>query len=420
MILVFEPIYSGTSHAPGNAHLLATIATAVSPVEVRMHAEPGHLAELQRAADLASVGTLTFREIALAPRLRGQVNVVSAGRFRHELRMLMRALGDTPNGEPCLIVLASATGTAITAARLALRLAGRRGGVQVGLHGDLNAIEGWRTRNPLLRPFDLRGQLSRPARGVRFLVFEPAIARELGRLLPAADGRTDVLPLAVNSSEMRLWHPPPPPPPLRIGLVGQTTRAKGIGPFLETARRFRQSHGERVEFHIVGRRMPDTDPATLADIAHAVPDTHLSRPEFLQRLAALHYVFLPLEPIYYRLSASGALLDALTWLKPVIATDLPIVADLFAAGGDIGHLCPSVEAMQDALRQILDAPDPARYGRQVEALRQLRETRTPEALAPVYRRMLEAGFSTLGLPPSGAAQGAGGAGYVRGAPARSV
>lgn len=396
IVLVFEPTYTGTTHAPGNSHLVQIVARALPQARVRVHADASHLTELQADAALAALGNVECRPITLAPRLRGQVNVVSWERFRHEFAMLRAALAEAPRGEAVLILLASATGTAIAAALLAARLAGGRVAVQAGLHGDLNAIEGWRTANPLLRRFDLRGMLEGAGARAGFLVFEPAIARELARIAPRAAARIDVLPLSVNVSELAHWRAPPAAPPLNIGLVGQTTAAKGIGPFLETARRFRaEREAGQVAFHIVGKRMPETSPESLSDIAEAVPDAHLSRAEFLRRLAGLHYVFLPLQPSYYRLSASGAVLDAITWLRPVIATRLPIVEDLFAQAGDIGHLCDDVAGMQRVLEGLIARPDPERYAGQVEALRQLRQTRTPDALAGPYRRLLAARWPDL-------------------------
>jgi hypothetical protein len=118
----------------------------------------------------------------------------------------------------------------------------------------------------------------------------------------------------------------------------------------------------------------------------------MPRAAYIERLLSLHYVFLPLKPVYYRLSPSGGFIDALTWLKPVIATRLPIIADCFDEGGDIGHLCDDLAGMQAVLRAIMARPEPARYARQVEALRRVRARREPAALAPAYRRLVVEGF----------------------------
>jgi len=106
-------------------------------------------------------------------------------------------------------------------------------------------------------------------------------------------------------------------------------------------------------------------------------------------------VFLPLQPEYYRLAASGALLDAITWLKPVIATSVPIVSDIFARYGDIGYLCDSTTDMQQALRTVLTKMDSVRYAGEVEAMRQVREARLPAMLAQAVGSILRTHFHEL-------------------------
>jgi hypothetical protein len=92
------------------------------------------------------------------------------------------------------------------------------------------------------------------------------------------------------------------------------------------------------------------------------------------------------------LSASGALLDAITWLKPVIAKRLPIVEALFRRFGDIGYLCDDESAMHDSLETAVTALDAARYRRQAEAMRMVWDSRSPAALAVDYRATMQQMF----------------------------
>ncbi|MCS6855193.1 MAG: hypothetical protein NZ523_10645 [Elioraea sp.] len=395
MIIVAELVDGGTGHAFGNAAWSQAIARAAPAQAVRVVGAADHAAALRADAALAALPNVSIGEIPIPETHRGKVNVVSWARFREEVRALRAALADVPREEPVLVVLAQACPTAVFAARLVARLDRRRLGVQMVLHGFLNAIEGWRSRLPWLRRFDLRGLMEAPPSRVRFLALEEAIRDELRRLIPALGERVDVLPLPANEAEIPLTTPVPLVHPIRIGLVGQTTAPKGIGPFLELARSLKARFGERVEFHVVGRRFPDTPREALAVLARPIPDCHMSRAEFIERIAPLHYVCLPLGAEYYRLSPSGALIDAITWLKPIVATDLPIVRTAFRDGGDIGAMVPDREAMERELASLIEAPDPARYARQVAALRQLREARRPPALAARYRAILEAGFADV-------------------------
>jgi len=389
VILIFELTWTGTYHAPGNSVTIQTISRACPEEEIRVFAEASHLQELQRDEALRQQPGISFHEMPLAPWFRYRQHIVSMRRMLREFSIIRSALRAAPRGEPCLIMFLSATSTAIFVASLMLRLTRRRLAVQVGLHGELHSLLGWRPRNPLARALDFTSALRGPHDPrLRFLVLEEAIRQELARIAPPAAARTDVLPLPVNLGELPLVPEPELHRPVQIGFVGQATEAKGISAFLDTAAAFRERYPGLVEFHLIGRMMPDSDPARFAALDSPASERHLSRQEFLDRLARLDFVFLPFNPGYYNLSASGALLDAITWLKPIIATRLPIVSDLFARFGDIGYLCDDPDGMRVALAQIVTRPDPARYREQAAALRRARAARMPSVLADQYRSIL--------------------------------
>jgi glycosyltransferase involved in cell wall biosynthesis len=402
VILVVEPTWTGTLHAPGNSATIQTISDAFPDQQVRVFADATHLHELQRDPALTGRG-VSFHPITLDQAYLHRPHIVSLRRLASEIRILRGALRAAPRHEPCLILLISATSTAIFAAAMLLRLSRRRIGVQVGLHGDLNSLFGWRSRNPLSRALDLPSMMrARGPRHLRFLVLEEAIREELARLAPEAARRTDVLPLPINVAELPLVPEPRLARPLRIGFIGQATEAKGIGAFLEIARDFKARYGDAVEFHLIGRVPPGAELQRFAVLDSPVSTEHLARQDFQDRLAGIHFAFLPFQPGYYNLSASGALLDAMTWTKPVIATSLPIVAGLFGRHGDIGYLCNDTDAMRGTLEQVVSGMDQERYQRQVDALRRARETRMPAALARLYEAIIRDGFDSL-LPvrPSG-------------------
>jgi len=400
MILVFEPSWTGTTHAPGNSATAQIVARAFPGQEIRLHAEASHLAELERDAALMALPNLKLVPVAISSRYQGRPHIVSARRGRHEYALVRDALRGVPQDEPCLIFLLSTTATASFAAAWAARLSGRkRIGVLVGFHGNLNdAVAGWRPRNPLARLFDTRAALeARHAVPLRFLVLEEAIRSAMGRLMPGIEARMDVVPLPVNTGEVpAAAAEPPPPPPLRIGFVGLGTPDKGMDVFLDIAKRIRARHGaDAVAFVHVGRIAPQADPAAFALLAHPPATAQLPRAEFVARLAGLHYVFLPFRRGYYDLSASGALLDALTWLKPVITTRVPLTEQFFTEYGEIGVLCEDDAGLEAAVEAAITRPDPARHAAQVLALRAARETRSVGPLARRFAEAVQRGFPGL-------------------------
>ena len=396
MILVFEMLWVGTQHAPGNSATIQAIACGFPDQAVRVFADPSHLAELRTDPDLTACANVSFAPIAIHPAHRGKTHLVAWGRFRQEFATLRHGLKQVPRGERCLLMLISATPTAVFAASLLARLHPGRIGVQVGLHGNLNDAFGWRPRNPLTRACDLRRALTahHPKR-LRFMVLEQGIRDTLVMLLPRAAARTDVLELPINVAELADQPTPEFAPPIRIGLVGLATAAKGTDLFLDLAREMTARFPGKVTFHHVGRLMPDADPAPFAVLADPPSTAHLSRADVTARLAARHYVFLPIREGYYNLSASGALLDAMTWAKPIITRALPIITPHFQRFGGIGYLCDSDAAMRTAVETILTDMDADRYARQVAAMQALRAARTPAALAGTYRAMIEREYPGL-------------------------
>jgi hypothetical protein len=396
MILIFEMVCIATGHAATNSATIQTIARAFPNQSVRVFAHDSHLHELQGDPILVRQPNVSFQPIPISPHYMLRPHVVSFRRGLREFWTMLSGLRAAPASEPCLIMLISATPTAIFAASLLAKLMRRRIRVQVGLHGNLNDAFGWRTRNPLLRSFDLRAALtSRHGGRVRFLVLEDAIRRALVRLAPAAAPATDVLPHPISPIEVREAEPNTLAVPLRIGLVGQATESKGITPFLALARTFKQTHPDAVSFHLVGNAPRNNDLSAFAVLNEPVPTLHISRAEFLEKLGRLHYVCLLLQPSYYELSASGALMDAVIWMRPIIATRVPIIVDLFDRFGDIGELCDDLDGVRDAIVRLASNPDPARYARQVGNLRRVRESRLPEALAAGYRHLIGAAFPGL-------------------------
>lgn len=395
MILVFDMTNTGTGHVPINRGWLQAMSLAFPRQQIRMHADAEHLAALREDGVVDRLVNVECKSFQLSPLYRWKTHVVSARRFMHEWRVLRAALAQAPVRQPHLIVLASATPTAIAAAVMAGAASPGPVAVQVGLHGNLNEVIGWRPRNPVARRFDLRSMLNLPNPSLRFLVFEECIRDALAMILPEAALRTDVLPHPVDGREAAGYPAPALGTPLRVGLVGMATEAKGLTAYLDTARLFRQRYGDAIEFHIIGGRPHTTPRERFADIAHEVQIGHISREAFAARLARLHYVFLPLQPGYYSLSPSGGLMDAVAWGKPIIASRVPITEALFDEGGDIGHLCDDLAEMQAALHAVMAGMDGERYARQTAALARLRDGRGPEALSRILRGIVTQGFPKL-------------------------
>ncbi len=142
-----------------------------------------------------------------------------------------------------------------------------------------------------------------------------------------------------------------------------------------------------MEFHAVGRLGADMGGADLGALATKPLETgKVGRAEYVERLAAMHYVCMPYGAGHYRYSPSGVLADALALARPIMAFDLPIFRDLFDRFGDIGHLCRNAEEMAELIRSGLW--NRVRYRDQVETMRAARAPRLADRLKDDLRMAL--------------------------------
>lgn len=392
MIILCELEADGMVHSPVNIGLIRTICRAFPDETVLLFASASHLE--------ATAGQIPPSEV---PNLRPQairIPAMDAGpwrRFLPDIRHLGAWLAQVGDDEDCLLVLLSANTSSMFAVALLLALSRRRRlGVHLTLHSDLAQVAGWRSANPLIRWQDYVSALLACRRDrARYLVLEPAVGDELEQALPALAGRVDALPHPVDPAEADRAGETRPPPPVRIGFLGLATRQKGIDLFLQLARTCKDRLDGGVAFHIVGRLADKVGEADLSGLASPPSSDRLDREDYLRGLTALHYICLPYQGRQYRFSASGVLLDAVAWRKPVIALRVPIVEDLFRHYGDIGYLCDDVDEMFDAVTSIERSFDPDRYDRQVTALTAIRDARLPRSLAARYRDVVGAGFPGL-------------------------
>lgn len=91
----------------------------------------------------------------------------------------------------------------------------------------------------------------------------------------------------------------------------------------------------------------------------------------------------------------------MAWGKPLIARKISIFEDLFAKHGDIGYLFSDDIELGEIVEQIVQKGDKAHYHQQVLNIRKARCSRTPEALAPDYRKICENREPKLVLPKVG-------------------
>jgi glycosyltransferase involved in cell wall biosynthesis len=223
--------------------------------------------------------------------------------------------------------------------------------------------------------------------GIQYIVLEKSIRDTVVTSFPLLSGKIDALEHPLSPNQLELPEVPLVEP-IRFGFLGLADRAKGYPVFVDLANRITVKYGNRAEFHAIGHLSGNSMiPGTNALLTKP-QSTLMSRTAFLNGVSGLHFIVLAHEAGPYTLTASGVLLDAIAWGKPVICREIPIFESIFNQQGDIGYLFNSDDELKRVVEEILQNADNPRYQRQVSNLRSARKTRHPEALAEQYRHIV--------------------------------
>jgi glycosyltransferase involved in cell wall biosynthesis len=83
----------------------------------------------------------------------------------------------------------------------------------------------------------------------------------------------------------------------------------------------------------------------------------------------MHYCIFLYPKNSYKLTASGALLESLAHLKPVISLRNSYLEYIFNKMGNIGYLCSTIEEMTVIIKEISQEQDTNIYIKQQENIR---------------------------------------------------
>lgn len=373
MILVCEPLCEGYEHVEFNAALLCAVQKGLGE-PVMFLAEAGHLGLVaKRAAEVGLAGA-SFRALGPAGRAPGLSGALREMRRHREALALARHRG-------ARAVVFSSTGPAGLFA-LKLLCAGASPPCVVVPHGILDSL-GPDGRD---RWFPSVLRMRNPA-ALRYLFLSSTIESEVLSRVPGLAGAT-----ASVDHPYLFAEPPghePAPPPLRLGSLGVARGGRGLDALVEVAREALATRSGKASFVHVG---PVQDP-DLAEKARDVVSFPLrgwaARADYEREVAQVDYALFLASPDAFRFSVSGAFLDAVSMLRPVIALRNPFFEHCFEQMGDIGYLCDSVWQVQELLGELTQRFPRSHYRAQQEQLRQGRAVFGPEAVGAAVRAAFE-------------------------------
>lgn len=224
--------------------------------------------------------------------------------------------------------------------------------ILVTCHGEMNwlrAKENYSSREKWVRNFFLNEKLT-PDRNIHYLVLGESILRNLRPLLPAAfQSRFLSVDHPYIGSETSKYSQTGNDK-IRIGTIGIPAGNKGIDSVIRLA--VANQEKECYEFSLngyIGHIGDRLDSIRKAGIG--LPDTldFLSREELAARIGKLDYALFLYPPEEYELTASGSILDAVNYEKPILSLRNDYFSYLFEKFGAFGVLFDSIDEMIAAL-----------------------------------------------------------------------
>ncbi|GJL64152.1 MAG: hypothetical protein NPIRA04_28060 [Nitrospirales bacterium] len=385
MIVVSELVFSDGGHVPFNAGLLTIVRTAFPFESVCFVGASGHIRELKKQVGEELSRLIEWQELILLPP-----SVPYFSRLVSDMKILQTLLRIIPEGGPGLVLVAHAKPATLVALKLLKGLKFREINVQVVLHGQLGGVIGRRHRHPIHRFQEVRTALTILGNDkLQYIVLEEGLRAVLIKNIPALKRRVHVLP-----------HPLPPNEakstveslrvPVQFGFLGLTSKGKGFPVFVKLARKIMISFRHQAEFHAIGRAHPDEPMVSDIDVLVTKPVIErLSRQDYIQAVIPLHFIVFPHQATNYQLTASGTLLDALAWAKPLIARRIELFENMFSEFGDIGYLFSTDLELESVVERIVQEMDFDRYHQQVLNIQRARCSRDPKVLSAVYQKICQ-------------------------------
>jgi hypothetical protein len=382
MILLCEMGFLSRAHVPFNAGLLATIQAAFPTEDLSFFGAAAHIEGLRQQVGKSLAGSIAWREINPPTPDRGYFK-----RFFRELRIIRHLMRILPQDPTSRLLLTSARPSTVLALKVARYFAPKHTPVQIVLHG-LSGVIGKRYRHPMRRFQDMKTALELLGNNdIQYLVLERSIRDTVLQNCSFLSGKIETFehPISPNEGATQTIDLREP---IRFGFLGLADRAKGFSVFVELANHVTVKYGQRAEFHAIGHMPANGISVNGIQTLTTTPGTTLmDRVDFIRRVSSLHFVVLPHEDASYTLTASGVLLDAIAWEKPVIARKIPIFEAMFEKHGELGYLFNDDTELKGIVERIVQAPDKSRYSCQVQNLRSARKSRNPETLAASYREL---------------------------------
>lgn len=147
-------------------------------------------------------------------------------------------------------------------------------------------------------------------------------------------------------------------PLLKIGTIGSIAWEKGLNDLLLLTNKLEMEIIQsKVSISIIGRNSLKPDQFPLLHFIPSNPRNFLSYDLYNSHVKSLDCILFFYNLNTYKLTASGAIFDAINHCKPIIALRNDYFSEIFKICGEIGFLCESVDEMYLKILHLHKSPE---------------------------------------------------------------
>ncbi len=383
MIVICEPMRWGFEHATVIAALIATVAEAFQDEDLLFLAEAEHIRYVKSILDAHSV-VVRYREMTILPR-----TLLNYRRFIPDFRIYRNVFHFAHKNRANAIIFCSVSSPGQISIKALLRSYTDIVCIVVP-HNILHQVTIAPPLLPHRRFFSFRFWMSfGNTHRLRYVVLGPRIEERLKQYVPRVSSYVSSIDLPYFFSD-DVNAEPFADDAIRFGFYGVGSFEKGADIFFRLAEEVQSAKtAYKSTFTLIGR-VPQKH---VKDVPHRSvnipsPDVPLDQKTYENYSRNVDYALFFYRPNAYELRASGAILDAFSFLKPIIALKSPLSEYYFKKMGDIGYLCDNYSAMKDTVLDILETRPIDRYRQQQENILTQRVQFSPAGLSLKFRSLL--------------------------------
>jgi hypothetical protein len=397
MILICEPQCVGHEHVEVNVAFLNVFYYAFPGQKFVYLAEKNHLQYVRDRLSPGLKNSIVFESITVPARYAPDVI-----QFPQALLLFKRIFRIARDKDINKIIFCSITGSGLLSLKYYMKQQPLIKCIVIP-HGILESL----LKQPSIMPFTVQTLFKHALSGcenydIKFLLLGPSIKTEIEKYIPGLQQRCrainlpyvfllsprDLQTTAFNSK-------------ITFGSLGAGSRYKGTERFFCLAKEINSlPNAGKSRFVLIGsiidkillvKYLVGKNRKNSLFNSVEVPSggRPLDRETYEKYARGINYAVYLYDSDSYKLTASGALLDAFLYLRPIIAIRNPYFEYYFTILGDIGYLCNDYEEVKQVIMDIIDNPPADRYRTQQDNLLKGRTVFDPEANAEHIRNIWE-------------------------------